>query len=189
MPPFQNGHHGHRKWLTEHPDTCMTSFTGVFCTPPLRASLNSDDIATRTRRLSKTMVAEGDAAMRNGKNSPAKRPRVPSQSSSDREEAIDEPSPPQPTPEATTETGSTINTRKRIATDTIDYPRRRATIAVRCGQVTTSLSITDPKYSVKSVAHGNPDATVNVQSASSAQSSMQNACIENRASSSMLATN
>ncbi|MBE7179638.1 MAG: hypothetical protein INR71_00225 [Terriglobus roseus] len=72
------------------------------------------------------MVAEDAGAGKNGDGSTPKRPRAMSQTSTDRE-ASNGLSPPQHDSSAG---DSSLGSRKRQATDSLDYPRRRATIAV-----------------------------------------------------------
>jgi hypothetical protein len=82
-----------------------------------------------------------------------------------------------------------INPLKRRNTDVgVDYPRRRATIAVRksiSGKLIQLLTFCNSARSVGLVSH---DAMGRNQSASSAQSWVQNASIESPVSSSMLET-
>jgi hypothetical protein len=125
------------------------------------------------------------------RNSYRKRPRNMSQSSgTDREMSTNG------TPPATNQAGSTAPTstisnstsseqrppnKKRPSTDTIDYPRRRATIAV-LQHAASSLFSTD-NCSARYVGPGSHDATAPDPSAGFVQSSTQNASTGNRASS------
>lgn len=132
-----------------------------------------------------------------GLNSYRKRPRNMSQSSgTDREMSTNG------TPPATSQTGSTapVNTnsngtnseqrppnKKRPSTDTIDYPRRRATIAVL--QLNSLYLLTTDGCSARYAGPGNQDAMARGQNAGSVQSSTQNASTGSLGSSWTLATN
>lgn len=126
-----------------------------------------------------------------GLNSYRKRPRNMSQSSgTDRDMSTNG------TPPATNHAGTTALTsinsngtgseqrpanKKRPSTDTIDYPRRRATIAVL--QLISLYLVPANSFSAKYAGPGNHVATAQDQSAGFVQSSMQNASTENQESS------
>lgn len=82
------------------------------------------------------------------------------------------------------------NAKKRPSDGTIDYPRRRATIAVmlHSASVLHDPSFTDMPSSAKSAVHASLAATATAQSAGSAPSSMPSVYTASRASSSMPAT-
>lgn len=131
-----------------------------------------------------------------GLNSYRKRPRNMSQSSgTDREMSTNG------TPPATSQAGSnaltTINSngtsseprpsnKKRPSTDTIDYPRRRATIAVL--HFASLWPFNTDNCSAKFAGPGSHGATAQGQSAGFAPNSMQNAFIGSPVSSWTLAT-
>lgn len=117
--------------------------------PCRHAACVADAIPASAPSLSGTMVARGGAAVKNGsasasgkKGSPPKRRRTSSHSSSDRDEVLDDTSPlPQQSLDDAPDSGPNVETRKRILTDTIDYPRRRATIAVRLAQAASETRL------------------------------------------------
>jgi hypothetical protein len=122
-----------------------------------------------------------------------KRPRNMSQSSgTDREMSND--AQPQPNGGGPTSNSSEPrpNPKKRPSTDTIDYPRRRATIAVFAhffAFLGAQFSFrTNSSLSAKFAAQENLDATALGRSADFARSSMQSVFIGSPASSSMLGT-
>jgi hypothetical protein len=103
-----------------------------------------------------------------------KRPRNMSQSSgTDREMSTDNTPPAQTNGIAPTSNGTSSesrpSTKKRPSTDTIDYPRRRATIAVQGPSLDTAYVQQLTRSSVKYVVRGNHGATGRGQSADSAQ--------------------
>lgn len=128
-------------------------------------------------------------------NSYRKRPRNMSQSSgTDREMSTNG------TPPATNQAGAPSSTisngtsseprppnKKRPSTDTIDYPRRRATIAVL--QHAFSLPLNTDNCSVRFVGPGSHDATAQGRNAGFVQNSTQNAFTGNRVLSWTQATN